>query len=162
MDRQPYNVLFLCTGNSARSQMAQALLDGLGRGRFRAYSAGSAPAADLQPLARELIAANGYPVDGLRPKSWDAFAGADAPRMDLVITVCDNAAGEACPVWPGQPAIAHWGVADPARTPHDPKAFRDAWQVLRRRIELLLALPLDKLDTLAREQALMRIAQETA
>lgn len=156
------NLLFLCTGNSARSQMAEALLKRLGRGRFNAYSAGSAPAAALQPLAGKLIATLGESPGDYRPKSWDAFAGPDAPRMDIVITVCDNAAGESCPVWPGQPAIAHWGVADPARTPDDPKAFREAWLVLRRRIELLLALPMDKLDRLAREQALVRIAGEAS
>lgn len=161
MNATPFNVLFLCTGNSARSQMAEALLNEMGRGRFHAYSAGSSPAPQLQPLALEAIAAHGLSTETLRTKSWDVYANPDAPRMDLVITVCDNAAGEACPVWPGQPAIAHWGVADPARTPHDPKAFRDAWQVLRRRIELLLNLPFDKLDRLAREQRLMRIAQET-
>lgn len=161
MATDPYNVLFLCTGNSARSQMAEALLDTLGRDRFRAYSAGSAPAAELQPFAAALITIQRGSTDGMRPKSWEAFAGPDAPDMDMVITVCDRAAGEACPVWPGQPAIAHWGVPDPSRTPDDPQAFRDAWQVLRRRIELLLALPMDKLDRLAREQALLRIGAGT-
>jgi arsenate reductase len=160
MESQAYNVLFLCTGNSARSQMAEALLESLGRGRFRAYSAGSAPAAELQPLAGALIAELRGSTQGMQPKSWEAFAGPDAPVMDIVITVCDNAAGETCPVWPGQPAVAHWGVPDPARAPHDEKGFREAWLVLRRRIELLLALPIDKLDRLAREQQLMRIAQE--
>lgn len=159
MNERSYNVLFLCTGNSARSQMAEALLNDLGKGRLRAYSAGSQPAAQVQPLAAQLIANLGYPIDGLRPKSWDEFAVANAPVMDIVITVCDNAAGEACPLWPEHPALAHWGVTDPARTPDDPNAFKQAWLTLRRRIELLLALPLDKLDRLAREQHLNQIAQ---
>lgn len=162
MSPEACNVLFLCTGNSARSQMAEALLNQLGKGRFRAWSAGSDPAPRVQPLAAELIAAHGMAADTLRPKSWDEFAQPGAPRMDIVVTVCDNAAGETCPVWPGQPAVAHWGVPDPARTPGDPQAFKAAWLILRRRIELLLALPMDKLDRLAREQQLRRIAQETA
>jgi arsenate reductase len=160
MSERTYTALFLCTGNSARSQMAEALLNVLGKGRIRAFSAGSRPAGSVQPLAARLIGELGYPADALRSKSWDEFSGTDAPPLDFVITVCDNAAGEACPVWPGQPAIAHWGVPDPARTPDDLHAFMDAWVTLRRRIELLLALPLDKLDKLAREQHLRRIATE--
>jgi arsenate reductase len=160
MSERVYNALFLCTGNSARSQMAEALLNVLGKGRIRAFSAGSAPSGHVQPLAAKLIGELGYPVDQLRSKSWEEFASADAPPMDFVITVCDNAAGEVCPVWPGQPAIAHWGVPDPARSPDDLHAFMDAWVTLRRRIELLLALPLDKLDRLAREQQLRNIATE--
>ena len=159
MSARSYNVLFLCTGNSARSQMAEALLNTLGKGRVRAYSAGSRPAPSVQPLAAQLIAGLDYPVDTLRPKSWDEFAVPSAPTMDFIITVCDNAAGETCPVWPGRPALAHWGVADPAQTPDDPQAFKHAWLVLRRRIELLLALPLDKLDRLAHEQHLHQIGQ---
>jgi protein-tyrosine-phosphatase len=160
MSERTYTALFLCTGNSARSQMAEALLNVLGKGRIHAFSAGSRPAGSVQPLAARLIGELGYPADALRSKSWDEFSGTDAPPLDFVITVCDNAAGEACPVWPGQPAIAHWGVPDPARTPDDLHAFMDAWVTLRRRIELLLALPLDKLDKLAREQHLRRIATE--
>lgn len=160
MNERRYNALFLCTGNSARSQMAEALLNVLGRGRIRAFSAGSRPSGQVQPLAQSLIAELGYPIERLRSKSWDEFARPEAPRMDFVITVCDNAAGEVCPVWPGQPAIAHWSVPDPARTPDDPHAFMDAWITLRRRIELLLALPLESLDRLAREQQLFNIAQE--
>jgi arsenate reductase len=159
MNARSYNVLFLCTGNSARSQMAEALLNDMGKGRIRAYSAGSHPAPSVQPLAAQLIADLGHPTDALRPKSWDEFAAADAPVMDIVITVCDDAAGETCPLWPGHPALAHWGVADPARTPDDPNAFKQAWLALRRRIELLLALPLDKLDRLAREQHLHQIGR---
>lgn len=161
MTERTYNALFLCTGNSARSQMAEALLNAMSKGRIRTYSAGSHPAASIQPLAAQLIGEMGLPTESLRPKSWDEFAGPDAPTMDFVITVCDNAAGESCPVWPGHPALAHWGVPDPARTPDDPKGFKDAWVTLRRRIELLLALPLDKLDHLAREQRLRQIGQES-
>lgn len=161
MSDLPYNALFLCTGNSARSQMAEALLNHMSKGRIRAYSAGSRPAGQVQPLAAQLIAELGVPVGALRTKSWDEFAGDGAPRMDFVITVCDNAAGETCPVWPGHPAIAHWGVPDPAQTPGDPAAFKQAWLTLSRRIELLLALPLEKLDKLAREQQMRQIAQET-
>jgi protein-tyrosine-phosphatase len=155
-----YRVLFLCTGNSARSQMAEALLNVLGKGRFQAHSAGSNPSGHVQPLAARLIAELGYPVADLRSKSWDEFAALGAPSIDFVITVCDNAAGEACPVWPGQPVVAHWGVPDPARSPDDMGAFMDAWSTLRRRIELLLALPMDKLDRLAREQQVRGIAQQ--
>jgi protein-tyrosine-phosphatase len=160
MTEAKYNALFLCTGNSARSQMAEALLNHMSNGHIRAYSAGSHPAAAVQPLAAQLIAELGTPAGTLKTKSWDVFAAPGAPEMDFVITVCDNAAGEACPVWPGHPVLAHWGVADPALTPDDPKAFKAAWLTLRRRIELLLALPLEKLDRLAREQHLRQIAQE--
>ena len=144
-----FNVLFLCTGNSARSVMAEALLNVLGHGRFRAFSAGSFPSGKIQPLAAKLATELGYPADSLRSKSWDEFAQADAPPMDLIITVCDNAAGEICPVWPGHPATAHWGVADPAEHPDDLSGFMDAWSILRRRVELLIALPMEKLDALA-------------
>lgn len=161
MNEPKYNALFLCTGNSARSQMAEALLNVMSKGTFRAFSAGSHPSGRVQPLAINLIESLGYPTDTLRSKSWEEFAGPDAPPMDFVITVCDNAAGEVCPVWPGQPAFAHWGVPDPARTPDDPEGFKEAWWMLRRRLELLLALPLEKLDRLAREQRLRDIADET-
>lgn len=157
MTDRTYNALFLCTGNSARSQMAEALLNFMSKGRIRAYSAGSHPADRVQPLAAQLIAALD-PGHALRTKSWDKFAGPDAPVMDFVITVCDNAAGEACPIWPGHPATAHWGVPDPALTPDDPAAFKNTWLTLRRRIDLLLALPLEKLDRLAQEQHLRQIA----
>jgi arsenate reductase len=131
----------------------------MGKGRFRAYSAGSHPSGRVKQEAIELISTLGYPTDSLRSKSWDEFAAPDAPTMDLVITVCDNAAGEVCPVWPGHPAVAHWGVADPIDG--DPQSFKHAWLTLRRRIELLLSLPLEKLDRLAREQRLRQIAQDT-
>ncbi len=159
MTDRSYRVLFLCTGNSARSQMAEALLNVLGKGRFVAHSAGSRPTGRVQPLAARLIGELGYPVAGLRSKHWDEFIAPDAPPMDFVITVCDNAAGEACPVWPGEPVLAHWGVPDPARAPEDMGVFLDAWTTLRRRIELLLALPLDKLDRLARERQVRDIGE---
>ena len=157
------NVLFLCTGNSARSIMAEALLGVLGKDRFVAFSAGSHPAGRVQPLAVELAAKLGYPREKLRSKSWDEYAGPGAPVMDFVITVCDEAAGEVCPIWPGQPIAAHWGVADPARVEGDEHqrraAFREAFLILRRRIELFLALPIDKLDRLAREREVRAIAR---
>jgi arsenate reductase (thioredoxin) len=159
MNEPSYNALFLCTGNSARSQMAEALLNVMGKGHFRAYSAGSHPSGMVKSEAVELIADLGYPTGSLRSKSWNEFATPDAPRMDFVITVCDNAAGEVCPVWPGHPAVAHWGVPDPVDG--DPQSFKRAWLTLRRRVELLLSLPMEKLDRLAREQHLNQIAQDT-
>ena len=159
------NVLFLCTGNSARSIMAEALLGVLGEGRFNAFSAGSHPNGQVQPFAADLATALGYPAERLRSKGWDEYAAPDAPRMDFIITVCDNAAGEACPIWPGQPAMAHWGVADPAAVAGSEDArraaYRDAFATLRRRVELLLALPEDKLDGLAAKFALQGIAEAT-
>jgi arsenate reductase len=155
-----YNVLFLCTGNSARSVMAEAMLNVLGEGRFKAWSAGSFPAGKVQPIAAELARAFGY-AEPLRSKSWDEFAGADAPTMDFVITVCDDAAGEVCPVWPGQPVTAHWGVPDPAKAEGSEedrrRAFQQAWMMLRQRVDLFLALPLDKLDRLSRQTQLRAI-----
>ena len=163
-----YNTLFLCTGNSARSVLAEGTLNGLGQDRFRAFSAGSQPGGIVNPFALELLKQRGHPTDGMRSKSWDEFAVAGAPPkgllpMDFIITVCDNAAGEVCPVWPGNPASAHWGVEDPAavKGSDDDKraAFATAYKILRRRIELMLALPLDKLDALARKQRLREIGQ---
>ncbi|WJI14027.1 arsenate reductase ArsC [Pseudoxanthomonas winnipegensis] len=157
---QTFNALFLCTGNSARSQIAEALLNHMSKGRFHAYSAGSHPAATVQPLAAQIISELGQDASRLRPKSWDEFVGPGAPKMDFIITVCDNAAGETCPVWAGRPAVAHWGVPDPAKNPAESKGFKDAWLTLRRRVELLLALPVEKLDHLAREQELRLIGKE--
>jgi arsenate reductase len=161
-----YNVLFLCTGNSARSILAEALLNVLGQGRFRAFSAGSHPSGRVQPIAAELAQSMGYPSEALRSKPWDEFADAGAPAMDMIITVCDNAAGENCPVWPGHPAVAHWGVADPAvvEGSEDVRrhAYLDAMTALRRRIELLVALPSDKLERLTVSHALREIAERTA
>ncbi|MGI8561749.1 MAG: arsenate reductase ArsC [Luteimonas sp.] len=157
------HVLFLCPGNSARSILAEALLGVLGRGRFNAYSAGSQPSGRVQPMAAELARSLGYPAERLRSKSWDEFAEAGAPEMDIVITVCDNAAGEACPVWLGHPALAHWGVPDPAAVEGDEDkrrhAYLAAFAALRQRVELLLALPLDKLDRLAAQSRLREIGE---
>ena len=148
-----YNVLFVCTGNSARSIMAEALMNRLGQGHFQAYSAGSHPTGVVNPSALATLRESHLPTDGLRSKNWDEFAGPDAPRLDFVLTVCDNAAGEVCPVWPGQPMTAHWGLPDPAAFdgPADRKArvFLDTALALKRRIELMLALPLERLDRLA-------------
>ncbi len=158
----PYNVLFLCTGNSARSVMAEALLNVFGAGRFTAYSAGSFPSGTVQPIAIELARELGY-TEPLRSKRWDEFAHPDAPPIDMVITVCDNAAGETCPIWPGHPMTAHWGVPDPVAVSGSESerraAFRSAWLMLRRRIDLLLALPLDKLDRVATQHELRAIGQ---
>jgi arsenate reductase len=153
MDRRPYNVLFICTGNSARSVLAEGLLNSLGKGRFNAYSAGSHPKGLVHPLALRELREMRIPTDGLRSKSWAEFAAPDAPRMDFVFTVCDQAAGEVCPIWPGQPMTAHWGMPDPAAVPGTDEvrqqAFRDAAVALKRRLELLMALPLQSLDSMA-------------
>jgi arsenate reductase len=146
------NVLFLCTGNSARSILAEAYLNSAGKGKFTGYSAGSHPAGKVNPLALELLQKNRLPTTGLRSKNWDEFARPDAPKLDFIFTVCDNAAGESCPVWPGQPVTAHWGVADPAAVTGSEqerrKAFLRAFTELSARINLLLALPVEKLDRL--------------
>ena len=163
MTDKTYNVLFLCTGNSARSIMAEAILNVLGHGRFKAYSAGSHPSGHVQPMARELAEAIGYDASQVRSKNWDEFAVAGAPEMDIVITVCDNAAGEACPVWLGHPALAHWGVPDPvAATGNEDdrrRAYTAAFATLRRRIELLLSLPFQSLDRLAAQAKLGEIGR---
>jgi arsenate reductase len=159
-----YNALFLCTGNSARSILAEVLLNQLGRGRFRAYSAGSHPNGQVNPFALELLRSSGLPSEGVRSKSWDEFARTDAPKLDFIITVCDNAAGEMCPVWPGKPMTAHWGVEDPAAVHGSDEekraAFRSAAAILRRRIELLLALPDSKLDDLSAQSRLREIGRQ--
>jgi arsenate reductase len=156
-----YNVLFLCTGNSARSIMAEAILNRKGRPNFAAYSAGSHPSGVVRPEALKEIELARASTEGLRSKSWDEFAKADAPRMDFVFTVCDNAANEICPVWPGQPITAHWGVPDPAVVKGSPEqiehAFRDAFMILDRRITLLLSLPLSTLGQLAIKKEVDRI-----
>lgn len=160
---KPCNVLFLCTGNSARSVIAEALLHVLGQGRFRAYSAGSHPSGQVQPMAAELATKLGHDASLQRSKSWDEFAAAGAPVMDLVITVCDNAAAESCPVWLGGPISAHWGVPDPAAVEGDEgtrrHAYLAAFTLLRRRVELLVALPLDKLDRLVAQQRIRDIGK---
>ena len=159
-----YNVLFLCTGNSARSIMAEAILNHKGRPNFTAYSAGSHPAGFVRPEALRQIDLGGLPAAGLRSKSWDEFAQPGAPRMHFVFTVCDNAAHELCPVWPGQPMTAHWGVPDPAAVTGTPeqieKAFREAFMILERRISLLLCLPLAILDKPAIKKEIDRIGHQ--
>lgn len=144
------NVLFLCTGNSARSIMAEGILAKDGAGRFRAFSAGSQPKGEVNPYALKTLAAYGYPAEGFSSKSWDAFAGPSAPEMHFVFTVCDSAAGESCPFWPGHPATAHWGIEDPASVEGTDvdrqRAFNEAFRFLRNRIGLFLALPLADLD----------------
>lgn len=153
MNERVFNVLFLCTGNSARSILAEAILANGGKGRFRAYSAGSHPAGQVNPYARELLAQHNLQVADLRSKSWDEFAAPGAPRFDFVFTVCDNAAGEVCPIWPGQPMSAHWGVEDPAAVEgsHEQKrkAFLRAYVQLNTRIGQFLSLPISRLDRLS-------------
>ncbi len=150
MTGKPYNVLFLCTGNSARSILAEALLNRLGEGRFVAYSAGSFPKGAVHPGALALLDALDFPTDGLRSKSWDEFAGPDAPTMDFVVTVCDQAAGEVCPIWPGHPVTAHWGLPDPAAVEgaeiERSRAFKTAFHALKHRIAAFVSLPVDRLD----------------
>ena len=162
MTERVFNVLFLCTGNSARSVLAEAYLNHRGRGRFRGYSAGSHPTGKVNPSAIELLERLQIPIEGLRSKAWDEFAQAGAPPLDFVITVCDNAAGEVCPVWPGQPMTAHWGVADPANvegTLERANAFREAFRLLSRRIDLFTNLPVDSLDRMALRKELREIGQ---
>jgi arsenate reductase len=158
-----YNVLFLCTGNSARSIMAEAILNRKGNGTFTAYSAGSHPSGQPRPEALEQIESAGISTTGLRSKSWDEFAVPGAPKLDFVFTVCDNAANESCPYWPGQPMTAHWGIPDPAAVKGTPeeiaRAFRDAFTVLDRRIGLFLSLPLSTLDELAIKHEIDEIGQ---
>ncbi len=159
-----YNVLFLCTGNSARSIMAEAIMNAKGRSNFTVYSAGSHPSGVIRPEALRQLERARLPTERLRSKNWDEFAKPGAPTMDFVFTVCDNAAKEICPVWPGQPMTAHWGVADPAAVAGTPeqieKAFRDAFMTLERRISLFLCLPLASLDKLAIKREVDRIGRE--
>jgi arsenate reductase (thioredoxin) len=159
-----YNVLFLCTGNSARSIMAEAILNRKGKPAFTAYSAGSNPTGVVRPEALKQLELAHLPTHGARSKSWNEFAKPDAPRMDFVFTVCDNAAKEVCPIWPGQPTTAHWGVPDPAAVKGTPeaieRAFRDAFMILDRRISLFLCLPLASLDALAIKKEVDRIGRQ--
>lgn len=159
-----YNVLFLCTGNSARSIMAEAILNHKGRPMFAAFSAGSHPSGNVRPEAIRQLQVARLPTAGLRSKSWEGFSRPDAPHLDFVITVCDNAAKEICPVWPGQPMTAHWGVPDPAAVVGSPeqieRAYRDAFTILDRRISLFLSLPLASLDQLAIKREIDRIGRQ--
>jgi len=162
--QRPYNVLFLCTGNSARSILAEAILNRRGQPNFRAFSAGSHPTGRVNSHALQQLESAGLPVEGLRSKSWDEFAKPGAPQMHFVFTVCDSAAAEVCPVWPGQPVTAHWGIPDPASVVGSPeqieRAFRDAFVTMGRRIDLFLNLPLEKLDALAVKKEVDRIGRE--
>ena len=165
MSNEPkrYNVLFLCTGNSARSIMAEALLNQRGRGTFVAFSAGSHPSGKVRPEALEQLRACNIPADDLRSKSWDEYAAPGAPKMDFIFTVCDNAANEVCPFWPGHPMTAHWGVPDPAAaqgTTHQiARAYRDAFSLLDHRIRLFISLPFATLDRMATKQEIERIGE---
>lgn len=166
MSEKIYNVLFLCTGNSARSIMAEAMLNATGKGRFQAFSAGSHPAGQVNPYALEQVKALNYSPSDLRSKSWDEFAISGAPHMDFVITVCDNAAGEVCPVWPGQPMSAHWGFRDPAAAIGTPDELRHIFATVCReiktRLDIFCSLPLEKLDKLALKHELTRIGEVQA
>ena len=165
MSARTMNVLFICTGNSARSILAESIHNhpSIGQGRFRAFSAGSHPAGQVQPLALELLSQYHYPTEGLRSKNWNEFSGDGAPELDFVFTVCDKAAGEACPYWPGQPMTAHWGVEDPVAVQgsHEEqrRAYANAFMVLRNRLSMFAALPIDKLDRLALKKKLDEIGQ---
>jgi protein-tyrosine-phosphatase len=163
MADSPFNVLFLCTGNSARSIMAEAILNRLGAGKFCAYSAGSQPKGRVNPHTIQLLQSLGYDTSGLRSKSWNEFAKPGAPALDFAFTVCDNAAGEICPVWPGQPMTAHWGVPDPAEAKGSPAeialAFKDAYRMLFQRIGVFTALPIRSLDQLSLQQRLKEIGR---
>jgi arsenate reductase len=163
MTDRSYNVLFLCTGNTARSILAESILRKHGAGRFQSYSAGSRPKGAVNPLALKVLDGYGYPIDGLRSKNWSEFSGEDAPRLDFVFTVCDNAAGEACPVWPGQPMTAHWGIEDPAAVEgtaiDKERAFVQAFRYLKTRIGLFAAIPIERLDKLALGAKLREIGE---
>lgn len=162
-DKKTWNVLVLCTGNSARSIMAEALFNTLGQGRFRAFSAGSHPSGRVNPFAIEKLNEIGYPTENLRSKSWDEFARPDAPKMDFVVTVCDNAAGEICPIWPGVPVTAHWGFEDPGTEGSDDEkraSFRKIFGQIRQRVAMFTALPLSSLDTLAIKRKMDEIGKQ--
>jgi arsenate reductase len=165
MSERVRNVLFLCTHNSARSVLAEALLNALGGGRFRGYSAGSFPSGKVNPLALETLRAFGHPADDFRSKSWDEFAAPGAPTMDFVITVCDQAAGEVCPIWPGRPITAHWGLPDPSQAPgtDDDRrtAFKDAYMALMNRLRIFTSLPMEKLDSFGLKKVVSDIGNAT-
>jgi arsenate reductase (thioredoxin) len=160
---EPFNVLFLCTGNSARSILAEAILNNIGAGKFRAYSAGSQPKGRVHPETVQLLKSLGYDTSGFRSKSWSEFAAPTAPPLDFVFTVCDNAAGEACPIWPGQPMTAHWGIPDPAEATGSAAeialAFKDAYRMLHQRVGVFTSLPLHSLDQLSLQNKLHEIGR---
>lgn len=166
MSERPYNVLFLCTGNSARSILAESLLNRWGGGRFRGFSAGSFPKGQVNPLALDLLRQMNLPTDGLRSKSWDEFAAPGAPPLDFIITVCDDAAGEVCPVWPGKPLTVHWGIADPAAVQGSEAskvlAFRKTLMELESRIKLFTSLPIESLERMALHEKLRSLGQRPA
>lgn len=163
MSEKPYNVLFLCTGNSARSILAEAILNRVGQGRFKAYSAGSQPKGEVHPYALDLLKSLNHDTGFARSKSWEEFAAPGAPEMNFVFTVCDNAANESCPVWPGQPMTAHWGVPDPAAAEGTEAerrlAFADAYRMLNNRISIFTSLPINMVDTLALQRRLDEIGR---
>lgn len=163
MKTTPYNILFLCTGNSARSIMAEGLVNQLSEGKFKGHSAGSHPSGQVNPLALATLESMGCSTDGMSSKSWDAFAEPGAPQMDFIITLCDNAAGEACPVWPGMPMTAHWGFADPSHVEGDDDTKRAAFaktaQAIAHRLRLLLSLPVDKLDRMSIQRELRALGE---
>jgi len=165
MSDRAFNILFLCTGNSARSILAESIVNQFGMGRFKGFSAGSRPKGQIHPCAVDLLASLGYPMTGMHSKSWEVFAAAGAPHMDFVFTVCDSAAGEACPIWPGQPMTAHWGVPDPAAVEGSEidrrAAFRAAFSALENRIRLFMSLPFASLDGMALQQRLDAIGRKT-
>ncbi len=166
MSTGPYNVLFLCTGNSARSILAEAILQRIGLGKFNAFSAGSMPKGEVHPMALHVLKVLNHPVDGLRSKSWEELSGPNAPKLDFVFTVCDNAANEVCPIWPGQPMSAHWGLPDPAAVTGSEAeiavAFYDTYRMLTNRISLFTALPLSEIDKLGLQKRLDTIGKTTA
>jgi len=163
MDKQVYNVLFVCTGNSARSIIAEAIMNNEARGRFKAYSAGSHPTGKVNPFALEALRDLRIPTDGFRSKSWEEFSRPDSPQLDFVFTVCDQAAGEQCPFWPGQPMTAHWGLPDPAAfeggDDETRKRFRDTAVTLKRRIDLMLSLPIESLDSMSLQHEIKDIGK---
>jgi arsenate reductase len=164
MDKKIYNVLFICTGNSARSIMAEVIMNHLGRERFKAYSAGSHPRGEVHPMTLEVLSGQRYDLGGLRSKSWTEFAEPDAPQMDFIMTVCDQAAGEACPAWPGQPITAHWGFADPTKVEGDRekqlRAFSNAQFQIANRIRLFMSLPIEKIDRMSLQTKLRELGQQ--
>ncbi|OAO01985.1 ArsR family transcriptional regulator [Sphingomonadales bacterium EhC05] len=166
MSERVYNALFLCTGNSARSILAEAILNREGKGRFQAYSAGSNPAGKVHPYSLDLLKSMDHPIQNLRSKNWDEFSAADATKLDFVFTVCDNAAGETCPVWPGQPMTAHWGIPDPAAVTGSEAekraAFTEAYRMMFNRISLFLALPLESIDKMSLQNRLKDIGAQKA